>query len=107
MRFGDMPLNPDFAIPDDFKDKILQATLKFGDDYIRMSDCGPGHALNAPESERISMAIETNVEDTKFAFAVLAEEGRVAMPLSETFYSPSAGVVFDKFGIMWNFSAQR
>jgi PhnB protein len=107
MRFGDMPPNPNFTIPDDFKDKILQAALKFGDDYIRLSDCGPGHPLNDPESERLSLAIETNIQDTKFAFEILAEEGRVAMPLTETFYSPCAGVVFDKFGIMWNFAAQN
>jgi len=105
MRFSDMPPNPDFPIPDDFKDKILQATLKFGDDFIRMSDCGPGHPLNDPESERISLAIETGIEETKFAFEVLAAEGRVGIPLAETFYSPCAGVVFDKFGVMWNFSA--
>jgi len=27
--------------------------------------------------------------------------------LAETFYSPCAGVVFDKFGVMWNFVAQQ
>jgi len=105
MRFKDMPPNPDFPIPEAFQDKILQATMQFGDDYIRMSDCGPGHFLNDPESERLSLAVETNVEDTKQAFSALAEEGRIGIPLAETFYSPCAGVVFDKFGVMWNFSA--
>ena len=105
MRFSDIPPNPNFQIPDDYKDRILQATLKFGDDYIRMSDCGPGQPLNESESERISLAVDFSVEAVKAAFAVLAEEGRVAMPLAETFYSPCAGVVFDKFGVMWNFSA--
>ena len=105
MRFGDMPPNPDFPIPAEYTERIVQATLKFGGDFIRMSDCGPGHVLNAPETSRISLAIETNVEDTKFAYEVLAEEGRIGIPLAETFYSPCAGVVFDKFGVMWNFSA--
>ena len=105
MRFKDMPPNPDFPVPENFKNKILQATLKFGDDFIRLSDCGPNQPLNAPESERISLAVETSVENTKFAFDVLAEEGHVGMALTQTFYSPCAGVVFDKFGVMWNFSA--
>lgn len=103
MKFSDMP-NAD--IPKGFKDRILQCTLKFGDDFIRLSDCGPNQKLNDPESERISLAIETDVETVKFAFDVLAEEGRVGMPLAETFYSPCAGVVFDKFGVMWNFVGQ-
>lgn len=103
MKFSDMP---NAEIPEDFKDRILQCTLKFGDDFIRLSDCGPNQKLNDPESERISLAIETDVEAVKFAFEVLAVEGRVGMPLAKTFYSPCAGVVFDKFGVMWNFVGQ-
>ncbi|MCL2378429.1 MAG: VOC family protein [Defluviitaleaceae bacterium] len=102
MRFSEMPPIPGFDIPDDFKDKILQATLTIGSDYIRMSDCGPGHSLNAPETERISLAVEARVDEIKHAFDILAEEGRIGIPLEETFYSPLAGVVFDKFGVMWN-----
>jgi len=105
MLFSQMPPVPGFTIPDEFKNRVLQATMTFGDDFIRMSDCGPGHVLNQQESERISLAIEAGIDDIKHAFSVLAEEGRVGIPLSETFYSPCAGVVFDKFGVMWNFSA--
>jgi len=106
MRFSDMPPMPGFEIPEEFKSRILQVSLKFGADFIRMSDCGPGHPLNDVESERISIAVETTVEKTKHAFEVLSKEGRVGMPLGETFYSPLAGVVFDKFGVMWNFVAR-
>lgn len=106
MHFSDMPPNPAFPIPNEFKDRILQATMQFGEDYIRMSDCGPGQPLNDPESERISLAMEMSVDEVKYAFAVLAEEGRVGIELAETFYSPCAGVVFDKFGVMWNFVGQ-
>ena len=105
MRMSDMP-PCDYPLPDDCKNHILQATLKFGDGFIRMSDCGPGQPpLNAAETERISIVVEASADEVKRAFAVLAEEGRVAMPLEKTFYSPCAGVVFDKFGVMWNFAA--
>lgn len=107
MRFSDMPPNTEWAIPEDFKNKVVQVTMQFGDEFIRMSDCGPNQPLNDPETERISLAVETSVEETKYAFSVLAEEGRVGMPLAETFYSPCAGVVFDKFGVMWNFAVQK
>lgn len=106
MRFSDMPPNPNVQFPDEYKDRILQATMQYGDDYIRMSDCGPGQPLNDPESERISLAIEAGVNEVKHAFDVLAQEGHVGMALVETFYSPCAGVVFDKFGVMWNFVGQ-
>jgi len=107
MRFSDMPEMPGFDIPEEFKDRILQASLKFGADFIRLSDCGPGQPLNEAESERLSIAVETTMDKTKHAFNVLAKEGRVGMPLGETFYSPLAGVVFDKFGVMWNFVSTK
>jgi len=103
MRFSDMPKMPGFDLPQEYMNRILQVSLKFGDDFIRMSDCGPGHPLNEAETERLSISVETAIDKTKHAFEVFAKEGRVGMPLCETFYSPLAGVVFDKFGVMWNF----
>lgn len=78
-------------------------TLTIDDDFIRMSDCGPGQELNEPQSERISFAVETGVEEVRHAFSVLAEEDQIGIELKQTFYSPLAGVVFDKFVVMWNF----
>jgi len=106
MRFGDMPPSPDFPLPDEAKELILQATIKFGEHYIRLSDCF-GHPLNEQETERVSLVVEADVETIKHAFAILAEEGRVGAALSEQFYSPCTGVVFDKFGVMWNLVAQQ
>lgn len=102
MRFGEMQGG---AVPEEMNDWILQCTLKFGDDFIRMSDCS--EKLNDPESERISLAVECPIVEVQHAFAILAKEGRIGTPLAETFYSPCAGVVFDKFGVMWNFVAQE
>lgn len=107
MRFRDLPPNPAWEIPEEYMNRVVQVALKFGENFIRLSDCGPQQPLNAPESERVSIAVETKVEEVKQAFSVLAEEGRVGMELERTFYSPCAGVVFDKFGVMWNLVGQE
>lgn len=107
MRFSDMPPNPHFQIPEDYLNCVVQCTLIIGDEFIRLSDCGPGAKLNDPDSERISLAIEASVDEVKHAFDVITEEGEVGMPLAETFYSPCAGVCFDKFGVMWNLVGQK
>lgn len=107
LRFRDLPPNPAWQIPDAYQERIVQVTLQFGSNFIRMSDCGPGQPLNAPESERISIAVEADVAAIQKAFSVLSEEGRVGMDLAETFYSPCAGVVFDKFDVMWNLVGQK
>ena len=103
MRFSDMPPNPDVQIPEKQKDWILQATLPFGDNFIRMSD-SIGE-LNDTETDRIGIVVESSAEIIKHAFEVLAEQGKIKMPMQETFFSPAYGIVYDKYGIMWNLAA--
>lgn len=104
-RFSDMPPTPDspMEIPDSQKNWILQATMRFGDNFIRLSDCPEG--LIDPPSERVAISVECSIDEVKHAFAVLSEEGRVGIPLQQTFFSPCHGVVHDKFGVMWLFVA--
>ncbi len=100
MYFKDIPNCPPGA-----EQNIMQATLKMGDTYIRMSDCL--RDISCDVCERSAIAFECTVEEAENAFAVLSEEGNVGIPLCETFFSPRHGVVFDKFGIMWNIVAQK
>ncbi len=101
-KFSDMPPNPNFQIPEEHKDRILQATINFGSNFLRLSDCGPTTQLNTNDTHKIAIAVEAEVDVVKNAFEVLSREGEVGMPLAETFFSPCHGVVFDKFGIQWN-----
>ncbi|MGZ7070708.1 MAG: VOC family protein [Methanobacterium sp.] len=107
MRFSD--LSPDIEVPMEIsegqKDWILQATLPFGDNFIRMSD-SIGE-LNDASSDRVGIVVEDNTDMVKHAFEVLSEEGNVSMPMQETFFSPAYGIVYDKYGVMWNLAANQ
>lgn len=107
MRFGDMPESPDnpLQISDEQKDWILQATLPFGDNFMRLSD-SPREINDAP-TDRIGIVVESSAEIVEKAFGVLKENGVVIMPLQQTFFSPSYGIVIDKFGVMWNLAAME
>lgn len=105
-RFSDMPPNPNFVIPEEFKNRILQCELHVGDDFLRMSDCGPMNPINSADTEKLALCFEGTVEQIQQAFDVLSREGKVGMPLEKTFFSPSHGMVYDKFGIMWSLVAQ-
>ncbi|MGC7872870.1 hypothetical protein ACPUYX_15260 [Desulfosporosinus sp. SYSU MS00001] len=41
MKFSDLPQSPDnsMLISDEQKDWIIQATIPFGDNFMRLSDC--------------------------------------------------------------------
>jgi PhnB protein len=105
MRFGDMPESPDnpMQISDEQKNWILQATLPFGDNFIRLSDSP--REINDDLTDRIAIVVESSAEIVEKAFNVLKEEGMVIMPLQQTFFSPSYGILRDKFGVMWNLAA--
>jgi len=69
MRFGDMPESPDNPqISDEQKDWILQATLPFGDNFMRLSD-SPREINDAP-TDRIGIVVESSVEIVEKAFGI-------------------------------------
>jgi len=106
MRFSDMPESSDntMSIPDDKKDWIVMSKLPVGDSFIRLSDT-IGELKDAV-SERVTIAVETEVDMIKKSFNVLAEEGNIGIPLQKSFFSPLFGVVHDKYGVMWTFVGQ-
>ena len=88
--------NPQFKVPGE---KVMHACFQVGDSQIMASDgmCGgkanfSGFSLSLPARD---------AADAKAKFAALAEGGQVKMPLSETFFAQSFGMVTDKFGVGW------
>ncbi len=102
MRFSDMPPNPNMPpIADNQKNWVMQSTIDFGGNYIRMTDTN--NTNNA--GDMIAMAIECSEAEAAKAFDVLKEQGTVLMPMGPTFFSPAFGIVQDKFGIRWQIAA--
>ena len=98
--FGDMPPNPDYPIPEEAKDRVLNAHL--------ISDSFPGSDKTPTKgNSNVSIAITiNNPEKTKEVFNKLKQGGTVTIPLQETFWSPAYGQVRDKFGVTWQVSTE-
>jgi len=80
------------------EDKVLHACFSVGS-TIMASD---GYCKGKPEFHGISLTLTAPDEnDAKRLFAALAEGGEVRMPLAKTFFSPSFGMVADRFGVPW------
>jgi len=97
MLFKDSP-DP-AACPGAMGDKIMHAEFKVGESKILASD---GRAVGKPvfEGFALSLTLKTVAESEK-AFAALLAGGKVTMPLSKTFWSPSFGMLADQFGVHW------
>lgn len=81
------------------ENKVMHATLSLGDTKVMASDgrCdgkdgfqGFNLSYNAPDPAAAEKA-----------FKALSDGGQVHMPLEKTFFSPSFGMLVDKFGLMW------
>jgi PhnB protein len=101
MRFKDAPPGgmSDCGGPPPPGDKIMHASFKVGESMLMASD---GQCTGTPSFAGISLSLAVKDEaESQKAFAALSDGGQVAMPLAKTFWSPSFGMVTDRFGLMW------
>ena len=81
------------------KDKVMHAALKIGDTTVFASD---GRCTGTTSFQGFALSLDAkNEADAKRLFGALADGGQVQMPLTKTFFSPSFGMVADKFGVGW------
>jgi PhnB protein len=102
-KFKDMPENPEFSFSEAEKEKIMHISLPIGGDTVLMgSDSSDAFGQATIEGNNFCISINTDsVDEATGIFNKLAEEGKVQMPLSETFWQSYYGQLTDKFGIHW------
>lgn len=105
IRFKDFGDNP-MGIPEDEQDKIAHVALPLGKDSILMgTDVLESQGQKLVVGNNIYITIETDTqEETDDLFSQLSDGGKVEMPLEETQWAESYGIVADKFGVQWMIS---
>jgi PhnB protein len=100
MRFKDSPEpHAPGMVPPGAGNKVMHASFRIGTSTVMASDC---HSGGRPSFQGFSLALTLADEAAaKRAFAALGDGGKVQMPLAKTFFSPSFGVVADRFGVSW------
>ena len=90
---------PPGMLPPGSDDKIMHATLRIGGSNLMLSD---GHCDGKPVFNGFSLSLNAaNEAEARRLFGALAEGGTVQMPLAKTFWSPSFGMLADRFGVGW------
>ncbi len=100
MRFKDNPEPPPpGSTPPGTENKVMHASLKIGSTTILVSD---GRCQGAAAFEGFSLSLTvSDVAESQRLFTALSDGGQVRMPLTKTFFSPSFGMVSDRFGVSW------
>jgi PhnB protein len=97
MRYKDNP-DPKYNPPNS-ENKVMHALFRIGDTKVMASD---GNCAGKPSFQGFALTINAaDAAEAKQRFDALADGGTVQMPLSETFFAKSFGMVADRFGMGW------
>jgi PhnB protein len=97
MKFKESPDKS--HMPPGAEDKVMHAVFKVGDTPIMISD---GMNSGTPKFDGFALSISAkDVPQAQNYFNALVEGGQVTMPLAETFFAKTFGMLKDKFGVHW------
>ena len=83
----------------EWRDKIMHAALRIGDQWLMGGDPPPGN-YHKPQGFCVSVHVQDPAEADR-VFQALSEGGRVTMPIQETFWALRFGMLIDKFDVPW------
>lgn len=97
LTYADMP--GDKCAPE-MKDRIMHARLAVEDRALMASDAMPGQPYDGMKNVSVSL-IYPSAAEARRVFDVLAQGGKVTMPMDKTFWTEAFGMVTDRFGTPW------
>jgi PhnB protein len=86
-------------VPADWNDKIMHASITIGGQLLQGADVAPSE-YEEPKGFSLSLQMKRTAEADR-VFPLLAQNGKVVMPLEKTFWAARFGVVIDRFGVRW------
>lgn len=105
IRFSEAPPNAGGPGPRPPPEKIMHANFRIGDTTILASD---GECGGTTRFDGFSLSINAGSDaEAKKVFDALAKGGQVRMPLAQTFWTSSFGMLTDKFGVGWMVSVEH
>jgi PhnB protein len=86
-------------VPPEWQSKIMHASLKAGDNLLMGADAPPDR-YKGSHGFSVNIAIEQPAEAERI-FHALSENGKVHMPIQQTFWAERFGMLVDQYGIPW------
>ncbi|AIQ67262.1 VOC family protein [Paenibacillus graminis] len=109
VKFGDIPQDPNYPLPENELNMIMESSIEFAGGKIMMSDILPSMKAVTGELVKGNNILISIVIDDKQAlnnyFSNLSAGGSVIMPLSEMPWSSCFGMLADKFGVIWKINS--
>lgn len=98
IRYGDIPGTEPLSASD--AQRIMHAYLVHPDFSLMAGDTPPGVPYQGVSGVMLALTYPTAAEGQR-VFEALAAGGKITMPLGETFWADSFGMVTDRYGTPW------
>lgn len=92
-------------VPTEWRKKIVHATIKIGE-MVLMGGDPPPENYDEPKGISLTISVNDPAEAERF-FSALSENATIRMPLQETFWAASFGMLIDQFGIPWMVNCEK
>lgn len=103
MRFGDMPGQD---VSPEAKGRIMHARLHLGGGVVMLSDTPVNMPTKAGTNVHITLDYD-DVDEMRKRWDALSKGGQVTMPLQDTFWGATFGMLTDSFGVQWMFNCEK
>ena len=88
-----------------WEQSIQYAILQLGETQLMVSDVSPDR-FQPMRSAYLTLTLDSAAEAERI-WALLADDGKVSMPMEETFFADRFGQLRDKFGTNWMIMALK
>jgi len=104
-RYEGAPGGDALKVPEGWRNKVMHATLRIGDQILMGMDAPP-EQFHKPQGFQVNIGVK-DVSEGKRVFDALSERGRVVMPFGPTFWSPGFAMFEDRFGTPWMVNVEQ
>lgn len=109
VKFKDIPQDPNYPLPENELNMVMESSIEFAGGKIMMSDILPSMMAATGEVVKGNNVIISVINDDRQTleeyFKQLSVGGHVMMPLSDVPWSSCFGMLVDKFGVSWKFNS--
>ena len=102
-RYGEVP---GMNVPADQKKLVMHAALRIGEGLVMVSDTTPDRPVPTDSNIHVTLDFD-DVADMRKKFDALAAGGKVTMPVQDTFWGATFGMLTDAYGVPWMFNCQK
>jgi len=99
-RYSEMPPQQGIAISDEDKQKIMHISLPLSKETMLMGSDVISSRVEVGNNVGLSITAGSK-EDADRYFDGLSSEGKITMPLNNTFWGDYFGMLIDRYGINW------